>query len=475
MKRVKTNFKRGAASFYVVAFSTLVLIIVVASFTSLVIAQLTRSSNDDLSQSAYDSALAGVEDAKLAYYNYQNCIAQGIEGAKWSGEGTIDCAGIIDLVEESNDDCDEVAKILGRNIVDGVGVSVEETSKKDVVKNNMQQTYTCTKIQTSLPDYRASLSASNPTRVINVKLDDMGKGEYINADAVEKIRVSWGAELAKSDVTLSNYNNGNVEFPKITGSTKAAVPPTISLAVVQAGNNFSMSDFDKTSNGETNRGMVYLTPVTTEGKNTEGKDGNYYGTTFGVDSGGLAVSKIDKNAVVASNNLLGQNPNINVSNYSYGVSCPYAGVGSGFTCSAMVYLPKPVGGVRSNDNFMVAMSLPYGASTDVILEFFCGDGVVCGEQKMICEEGDSDCDESTSTNQVNLKDVQIGIDSTGRANDLFRRVETRLEGTDGFAVSIMGPLELFGAGGSRDNPDDSPLNKNYPTTCEYNFDPKTCN
>ena len=78
-KKAKMKSKKGAASFYIVAFSTLVLIIIATSFAAIIISEVTRTANDDLSQSAYDSAMAGVEDAKIAFYNYQNCKAQGDE------------------------------------------------------------------------------------------------------------------------------------------------------------------------------------------------------------------------------------------------------------------------------------------------------------------------------------------------------------------------------------------------------------
>ena len=63
------KFRTGAASFYIVAFSTLILVIIAASFATAIVSEVMRSSNDDLSQSAYDAALAGVEDAKLAFNN----------------------------------------------------------------------------------------------------------------------------------------------------------------------------------------------------------------------------------------------------------------------------------------------------------------------------------------------------------------------------------------------------------------------
>ena len=72
MKKSKGLFKEGAASFYVVAFSTMILMVIAASFAAIIISEMNRTSNDDLAQSAYDSALAGIEDAKIAFYNYQN-------------------------------------------------------------------------------------------------------------------------------------------------------------------------------------------------------------------------------------------------------------------------------------------------------------------------------------------------------------------------------------------------------------------
>ena len=69
----KFGFKKGAASFYIVAFSTLLLVIIATSFALVITSEIARTSNDDLSQSAYDSALAGVEDAKVAFSNYRRC------------------------------------------------------------------------------------------------------------------------------------------------------------------------------------------------------------------------------------------------------------------------------------------------------------------------------------------------------------------------------------------------------------------
>ena len=119
MRKIR-KFRKGAASFYIVAISTLILVIIAASFAAVIISEVTRTSNDDLAQSAYDSALAGIEDAKLAYYNYQSCKNE----VKYIASG-LSCEQIIDWVENDRGDCDMIADILGRNKTDS-GVLIQE-------------------------------------------------------------------------------------------------------------------------------------------------------------------------------------------------------------------------------------------------------------------------------------------------------------------------------------------------------------
>ena len=100
-ERKKQGFKSGAASFYIVAFSALILTIVAIGFAVVIVSELTRSSNDDLSQSAFDSALAGVEDAKLAFYNYQTCIERGATATVPNNDDSLSCGEIIYYMETS--------------------------------------------------------------------------------------------------------------------------------------------------------------------------------------------------------------------------------------------------------------------------------------------------------------------------------------------------------------------------------------
>lgn len=449
--------KQGAASFYVVAFSTLILLIVVASFTALVISQVTRSSNDDLSRSAYDSALAGVEDAKLAFFNYQNCLAQGAVATVDNNDSNLTCGEIIGLVEASASDffggggnCDVVARILGRTIDSNNGVAVSENKKN----NNMQQYYTCVKMQTTLKDYRATLSSASSLKVIQAKFDS------VRADDIKTVKISWGSSLKKQQVSGTdsyfNASNNSISFPAYASESRTPNPSALGFAIVQAGDEYKMSDFDLVSGqSQTNRGQLYLVPI---GEHNSRSGGNYFPTTG-------EENFVSKNYLVKSNDKTPQNLPV-------GVECDeYSKNGKEFACSAMIELPEPIGGKRADDNFIIAVTLPFGNPTDFALEFFCADGQDCAHEEVIAEYEDSA--EAIKKEQANLKGVQVAVDSTGKANDLYRRVEARLEGSDSMAISLLGPLELFGGNGGSGGGGNGGFKKDLTVTCEYDFAP-TC-
>lgn len=444
MRARKKEFRKGAASFYIVAFSTLILMIVATSFAAVIISETTRTSNDDLSQSAYDAALAGVEDAKLLYQSYQNCVLQGTK--------TSDCQTLIATVESGATDCDMVGKSLGRTIENGIGVPIQSSK---VVNNNMQQYYTCVKMETVLNDFRSSLSASDMIRVAKVKFDDGV------ADKIDKVKISWYDDL--SNMRYWSHSSSGLFQP--IGLAGVAAPPVISLAMVQTAQEFNFSDFNFTVGETTDRGMVYLVP--TNNKNNAGRKdrNNYIGAWNGKEN------SINKWAFLESNDKTVANSDPSYTgNKSWAGNLPYMvycdGEGT-FACSTTIEIPRPVtgwgGSTKRNDNtFVFVVGLPYGKpATNFSLEFFCGEAECGGEQTIISAEDKSS--ESRDNKRAYLKETQIRVDSTGRANDLFRRVEMRLQNEGEFGLSIMGPLELLGTENGFS------MEKNFAVTSEWNF------
>lgn len=370
--------KKGAASFYIVAISTLILVIVVASFATLIVSQMERTSNADLSQSAYDAAMAGVEDAKLAYLNYKNCKAAGYTAASsdYTGEGLPDdkrdaCSYILRYM--NNPDCDMVTKMLGRTVNTTEGTAVDEG-----VRNNMQQYYTCVKINNQPQDQTKNLQPYETAVFKPV----FASG---SASEIKKIKVRWGGN-SKLSVTIlqapSGFNFDDFTFPSLDGDTETG----------------------------TNLGTVFL---------ASGDDGS--------------DESVSEDAVMKSNDKTVTHKEIK--NEVRRIKC------GDEECVATISLPNLYGGEsidRANGLFEIA-----------IMSF----------------DGSSKNGESVSISYLNGDDEPVSIenqfvvDSTGRANDLYKRVKVTLDAEGQGDLVIGGPLILG----------DDGLEKNFSVTTEWNF------
>lgn len=428
------KFRKGAASFYIVAISTLILVIIAASFAAVVISEVTRTSNDDLAQSAYDSALAGVEDAKLVYYNYQKCK----NGA--SSDSGFSCTDIINLVEDEGAGyCDMVADILGRVKDDDNGVPVQEGR----AGNDMQQYYTCVKIANKTRDVLATVTESSPEYIVRVKFDG------ISANNIKKVKVKWYSDSDdenNSQKRMANFENGGL-FP-----TDATIPAVISVGMIQTSKTFSLSDFDMTQGNQTDRGTVYLVP---------------YLSGYGVGGFGTGTDKFIKawsnDSITQNGNIIGKDGFLKsndktAKNLPYLINCYN---GKEYACSVDIEIPEPVNGNRSDDTFMFRISLPYGGpSTSFALEFYCGENEICS-----AVENDSG---EEGSNLAVLENVQVSIDSTGKANDLYRRIETRFDTEGGSAYAYPShAVQLLN--NNNNNSGYTALDKSFYTTSEYNF------
>lgn len=357
-----TKFKQGAASFYIVAIATLILVIMATSFAAIIMSEIARTSNDDLAQSAYDSALAGIEDAKLAYYEYSKCVA----GAE---DASPNCESI--KTAFNSKECNSVAQILYNT--DGE-IKLQESTEGD---SSMDQAYTCVKFYSRTDytnEFHSSSSGTSSSAKITHVIPISTAGDY-SVNDVASIRVSWGDAEKSSEL-----------------------PPILEFGIVQAGSSFSLDSFTMTKevSGDkfTNRGTLFLEPTTDTGN---------YSVTKSIPASGLLKSN-DKTAY----------------NSPYPVTCDTAaaseGADGGYLCSVDIELPPPVSGTRAEGNFVVILSNYDGVPYNLAL---CRSG---GCEKTATVDGVT----ATVDNTVHM-DMQLAIDSTGRANDLYRRVYTILQ------------------------------------------------
>jgi|GEM_PF-6346116 len=393
---VKT--RRGITSITLVSIMVIVFGVITLGFTRLMMSEGTQTTNDDLAQSAYDSALAGVEDAKVALLKYHECISRGWTVKKVSGkyvpvnpvdltekdDGTgcgqvseKDRGIMVDMVEGMEiKDCDVVTNVLNRTRESDGSVTVQETQTSSQVGNSkdMLQAYTCVTIEEDLSDYRSTLAGDSRTRMIPIRTTDVDDVKYID--------IKWYSTANAADTDVTRYTEAGT-FPNFVNRE---IPPVIEVQFFQADATFNLSELS-TSHGNgsggsvgTDRGVLYLQPVESGGTNqiteerlSKSTDKNVYSANTG-----------DPETVL--------------------INCSPSGE---FYCTARLIVPNTFrnSGDKNQGAMFINVSLPYGSpETDFSVNVYRSDGT-----------------------KINFSSVQARIDSTGRTNDIYRRIETRAD------------------------------------------------
>lgn len=384
---IKTlSTKRGAVSIYAVIFLTLMFGIITMSFVRIVINESISTTNADLYKSAYDSALAGIEDAKIAVLKYHDCLSQGYTANK--NAGATSCPRIIYEMQEgiASSSCDVVANVLGREkggeATQHATIIQETQSTKDKGSSSyMEQAYTCVKITEETDDYLTTLTAADSTRIVPL--------HSANLADVNAIEFSWYSDInASSNDTRYMIDSGSNSTILKDNSQKYA-PPVVTFEIFQTDSAngvpyFSVGELS-VNNGKstgTDHAMLIFEPRDGTGKN--------------VVPASTVLDRSDK----YNNDLIITN-------------CK---AGERYACTTTIILPPPYRHTpRATATTFLKVSLPYNRpSTDISIS--------------LCKNwngGENKCDGYTT-----LTGVQAAIDSTGRANDLYRRVEARVELVD---------------------------------------------
>lgn len=330
------QFYSGAVSIFIVVFTALLMTIVTVSFARLMLREQQRASSSDLSQSAYDAALAGVEDAKRALTMY----------AQRTGADPVPNFG----------DCSTVPTMVGATLL-----SDDEGGGALVGDRELQQAYTCVVVELDTDDYRASLTADR-SRLIPLR----GVGDF------DRVKIEWfsrDTDLSGSTEADIPPNTSSVELTPST-SWPTDRPPVMEAQLIQSANTFTIDQFDAEagSSGESNANTLFLYPIERLTDPT--------------------LRFLD-------------DERINVGAEPTEVRCVSSVADREYACSATILLPAPVGGgTRSNAHLRLS---PRYNNAESRISLYKGGSL------------------------VQFDGVQPVVDSTGRANDLFRRVSARVE------------------------------------------------
>lgn len=208
MKMIKDKMQPGLVSLFVVIFATILISVVTVSFATIMIQNQQDATSGDLSQSAYDSALAGVESAK-------NVLAQ----------------------------YDKLSEDQKKTVVSDVCNEVVGSPNKEVVVSEVDnQAYTCVTVVLDTDNYLGSL--------------DQGESVFIPLKGVSsftKVKIEWSTS---ADI-------GSTGSPTLSTSTSLLTPsnwssknwPAIMRAqLIQYDNsNFTLDSLDSGGNGNSTR------------------------------------------------------------------------------------------------------------------------------------------------------------------------------------------------------------------------------
>lgn len=333
------NQQSGAVSLFLVIFFALLLSVITLGFIRITTEEQQQALTNDLSQSAFDSAEAGVEDAKRALVQYRRSCETDPTGAECNKYKNAFNANRCDTLSAT------LATDLGLTLNDDKAVEVRTTAKDET----LQQSYTCLKIALNTKDYVRKLEA-NTSDLIPIN----------GVSSFDSVTLNWfiAKDAGLSTGTPFKIPNTNQGFPPAE-QWDNATPAVMRAQLIQ----FNKAGFTQ-KDLEDNSSTLFLYPVR---------------------AGGAA------NGEVPFTRYARKSPNEAVN-----ITCTTDS--SGYACSAKLLLSGSLAMTPEKSAFLRVTPLYKGATFQLKLN----DGT------------------------VDFDGVQPLVDSTGRANDVFRRIESRI-------------------------------------------------
>jgi Tfp pilus assembly protein PilX len=364
--KINQSKQSGAVSLFVVIFAALLMTIVTVSFIQLMIKDQEQATASDLSQSAYDSAQAGVEDAKRLLLAVQKCGASTDATCNKYREAL--ASGKCSTLSDSS----LVGQVNGETII-----------QQDAEDASLDQAYTCVKIDTTPPNYERG-----------IKMHESAVVPLIGTSSFDEIEISWFSHDDVSPGTTSlRFPDSSVDklnLPPVGTAWEADNPAMLRTQLIQTSGGFDLNQFDASSGDNSNANTLFLYPTSLPGLGP---------TNFFSDA---------RRAGSAS-----PTPVSCVSTFA---------TGEEYACKMKLKLPNPIGGDRDSRIAYLRLSALYNDAHFAIT-----------------------LHDTASGKDVDFNNVQSEVDSTGRASNLFRRIQTRVELTGAMvypeaAVDIAGNL-----------------------------------
>jgi len=362
--RYTNNFKQsGAVSLFIVIFTALLVTTITISFMQLMVRDQQQASYGDLSESAYDSAVAGVEDAKRALLLQQKC--------RDDRDTSQRCNNIQAAIRDGK--CTTLSSIFGSSADTETRIQQSEGDKK------LEQAYTCVKITSDTTDFLGSIDPNLSSTLVPLRATR-------NFDTVT---ISWSQN--KTGGTPDLPKGTDKSLPKVGSSSWPASRPALLRAQLINGNgatSFKLSDLDTSGFSNT----LFFYPSTT---GIKAKDGF---ASFAVDG---------RRSTLNDPQLIECNKN--------------AGSGA-YICKVTVKLGSFV--KKEQATTFLSLAAFYNPT----------------DYKIVLSDSTQANDPVTGEPvAIPFDSVQPEVDSTGRANDLFRRVVSRveLEGAFNYPIAAL--------------------------------------
>lgn len=370
----RTHRQSGSVSLFLVILTALLVTTVTVAFVRLMATNQEQATANDLSRSALDSAYAGVEDAKRAIVTYRSkCVLE-------QRATPTECANLQQALSDATRPCNTIQRSGVAGSVDDTEVVIKRTANS-TADELLQQAYTCVRITLTPADYVGKLK-QDVSKLVPLK----GTAPF------NEIVIEWHSQ---TDLTNAIDEDGtpltSIDLPAddvypATSLPKLADwpsnrPALLRTQLVQIGESFRLSDFDAAATDHTNNASLFLMPARDVGA----------GTIDDIDLRFISDARRDPGVSVLQQ-----------------VKCnrdfTTTSIGNKYACSTVIQLPNAIGedDAEKREAYLRLTAL-YSSNTSYRITLY------------------------NNGTEVLFDNVQPEVDSTGRADDFFRRVKSRIE------------------------------------------------